>query len=127
MKLCSLDASAILALLFRRPGHETVMHRLTDSVVSAVTLSEVIASLIETGASLDEARSIVSALPIEIAPFSYEQAEFSASLRRLAESHGISFGGVACISLAKSRGIPVLTTMCDLPEADFGARFETVG
>lgn len=127
MKPCSLDASAILALLFRRPGHEIVLNRLADSIVSVVTLSEVLATLIESGATPDEARTIVSTLPFEIVPFSYDLAEITASLRRIGESHGISFGGLACIALAKSRGIPVLTAMPDWRDADFEVTFEIVG
>lgn len=37
-----LDASAVLALLFREPGHEEVAARIRGSCLSTVNLSEVL-------------------------------------------------------------------------------------
>ncbi|MBA3425206.1 MAG: PIN domain-containing protein, partial [Rubrobacter sp.] len=42
-----LDASALLALLNREPGHEEVARIVPDAAISAVNLSEVAAKLAE--------------------------------------------------------------------------------
>lgn len=44
-----LDASAVLALIYREPGHEQVAKVLTGAVVATVNWAEVIAKLAQRG------------------------------------------------------------------------------
>ncbi len=40
--MIALDASALLAFLFREPGHEMVAQKLEESCISSVNLAEVL-------------------------------------------------------------------------------------
>ncbi len=42
-------------------------------------------------------------------PFDANQAVAAAALRAATRSHGLSFGDRACLALAQSTGLPVLT------------------
>ncbi|MEB3215675.1 MAG: PIN domain-containing protein [Nostocales cyanobacterium 94392] len=64
-----LDASAILTLLNNEPGSEIVINVLTETVISSVNLSEVIAKLADNGMSEIEVREVISALGLEVVPF----------------------------------------------------------
>lgn len=105
-----LDASAILALLNNEPGSEIVINVLTETVISSVNLSEVIAKLADNGMSEMEVREVISALGLEILPFDIAMAYYAGMLRPLTRSVGLSFGDRACLSLGKSLGLPILTT-----------------
>ncbi len=49
-----LDASALLAAFFDEPGADVVAERMSGALMSAVNLSEVVAKLIDRGASTDQ-------------------------------------------------------------------------
>ncbi len=109
MKPIILDASAVLALLNEEPGYQMVEDYLSESVISTVNLSEVIAVLTGIGMQDQEAQNIVSDLIKEKIPFDEEQAYVAASLRKQTKSYGLSLGDRACLALAKIKKLPVLT------------------
>lgn len=47
-----LDASAVLALMFREPGHDQVAARLRQSCISTVNLAEVIGRFVRIGVTI---------------------------------------------------------------------------
>jgi len=100
-----LDTSTILALLAMEEGHEVVAENLENAVVSSVTFFEVLETLISKGLDYKEAaQSLKDTFP-NIEQFNTEQVIIASSLN----NHKLSFGDRACLSLAKSKSLPVLT------------------
>lgn len=104
-----LDASAVLALLHREPGAETVRSILEDSAISTVNLSEVIAKLVETGTDPDKAILLTQAQPFQPMDHTLEQAQVAGALRATTRQAGLSLGDRACLALALALKLPVYT------------------
>ena len=106
---CVMDASAILALVRGEPGADVVRARIPRSVVSTVNVAEVGTKLVDWGMSSAGLRRVILNLGFEVRPFDADQAAAAAALRVAARSHGLSLGDRACLALAQSTGLPVLT------------------
>jgi ribonuclease VapC len=117
-----LDASALLALLFKEPGGENVIERLPGSMLSAVNLSEVVTKSIDTGMTLEEARLVVAGLPCQIVPFDGEHAYLRGALRPATRPFGLSLGDRACLALGLKTGWPVVTAERIWAECDVGVQ-----
>jgi PIN domain nuclease of toxin-antitoxin system len=122
--MIALDASALIALLFREKGQEHVYAAIRDSCISAVNVSEVIGRLVRDGNDAAEALRRIHALPIEIVPFGTADATLTASLLPITRPFGLSLGDRACLALAITRGISVMTT--DHPWLDLDLPIEIV-
>jgi PIN domain nuclease of toxin-antitoxin system len=105
----TLDASAILAILFDEPGGDHVFAHLRGSEISVINLSEVYATLMDGGMSFDMAREIVEPLPMRIRNFREAHGWQVAQLRPLTKSFGLSLGDRACITQAMFNHLPILT------------------
>lgn len=116
-----LDASAVLALLFREPGHVQVAAHLGDSCLSAVNLAEVIGRFVRDGHSATDAWQHVASLPIEIVSFTPAQAVVAAALSPRTRPLGLSIADRACLALAITRDLPALTADRAWAELDVGA------
>lgn len=107
-----LDASALLALLSREDGEETVAEAVEQgAVMSAVNLSEVAAKLAEAGASEEVIRRAIDTLSLEIVPFDAQLAYAAGTLRTATRAAGLSLGDRACLALAQHLQAEALT--CD--------------
>ncbi|MGI8744531.1 MAG: type II toxin-antitoxin system VapC family toxin [Bryobacteraceae bacterium] len=104
-----LDASALLALLFRERGYERVDEALSGGVMSAVNLAEVTSRLLEMGADEETTRERLEDLPIEIIPFNADHAYRTGILRAKTKKLGLSLGDRACLATAAREKLPVLT------------------
>ena len=104
-----LDASALLALLFREAGGEAVVEHLSGSLLSAVNFSEVLCKTIEHGMIPEEASQVLAEFPCEIVAFDRESASMNAALRVATRSRGLSHGDRACLALGLKTGLPVVT------------------
>jgi PIN domain nuclease of toxin-antitoxin system len=104
-----LDASALLAALNAEPGSGIVAAEI-DPIISAVNLSEVVAKLVERGGTDEDIRAAIGALQLEVRDFDAELAHAAGLLRRTTRQQGLSLGDRACLALAQSLGLPVLTT-----------------
>lgn len=107
--MIALDASAVLALLFREEGYRIVEAHLPGSCISAVNVSEVCERMGRDGTALSRVQERLQALDLEVVPFTDEHAVIAASCALIGRSLGISLGDCACIATADRRGIPVLT------------------
>jgi ribonuclease VapC len=107
--MIALDASALLAFLFAEKGHEQVAEQLEDSCISTVNLAEVASRFARDGHDPRELCRRIVASPIEIVPFLTGDAEIAAALVPVTQEYGLSLGVRACLALAMSRQIPVLT------------------
>ena len=100
-----LDASAVLALLYREPGHDQVADMLTDAVISTVNWSEIVQKLGQRGhpnpaAAAEGLRS----LGVHVRPFMVDDANCAALLWPATRSAGLSLGDRACLAVAA--GVP---------------------
>ncbi len=105
-----LDASALLALLNREPGHEEIAEVIRDAAISAVNLSEVAAKLADRGMPGEAIREALEGLALEIHDFSQELAFQAGLLHPRTRSRGLSPGDRACLALGQQLNLPVLTT-----------------
>ncbi|MGU3469266.1 type II toxin-antitoxin system VapC family toxin [Methylobacterium sp. C33D] len=104
-----LDASALLCLFNQEEGQDRVREALSESVVSAVNHSEVIAKLVERGAAVQTVSRALDHLHLGVVEFDRIQAVEAGALRKTTRQAGLSFGDRACLALAKSRGLVALT------------------
>ena len=107
-KGCLLDASALLALIFREPGHETVAAAF-PAAISAANLSEVVAKLIDRGVPSLEATSVHLAADLQVIPISEQVALGAGILRSVTRRFGLSLGDRLCLATARAEGFSVLT------------------
>ena len=105
-----LDASALLALLHREPGHEEVARVIPDAAISAVNISEVVSKLAESGMPGEKIEEALEGLALEICDFGRELAFQAGMLRLTTRSRGLSLGDRACLALGERLNLPVLTT-----------------
>lgn len=104
-----LDASAVLALLNRETGHETVAGLLPRACMSAVNLAEAASVLAKAGETPPRIRAIFQSLFIEIVPFDEDHAFEVGRLQPLTMAKGLSLGDRACLALGAIRALPVWT------------------
>ena len=104
-----LDASAVLAMLRVEPGREVVEKIIARSLISTVNLTEVVAKLVQRGASPSDAAAIVRALPYEIAPYDEDLAVRAGGFWTFASAARLSLGDRACLALAAREDLPAIT------------------
>jgi ribonuclease VapC len=92
-----LDASAVLALLFREQGADAVEEVLADSTISAVNWSEVVQKLAARGVPAPEALFV---LGLRVEPFTLADARATAELWARGRALGLSLADRACLALA---------------------------
>lgn len=105
-----LDASALLCLLNEETGSARVEAALDAALISSVNYSEVVAKIVDRGGSAELATAILDPLHLHIVEFDRLQAIHAGALRAATRAAGLSFGDRACLSLAASRHLKVLTT-----------------
>lgn len=104
-----LDSSAVLAVLNNEAGSPAVVAILDDAIISAVNYAEVISKLVERGATLAQAQTMLRIMDIAVAEFDRVMAERAGELRSTTRRAGLSLGDRACIALAEREKIPALT------------------
>ena len=104
-----LDASAVLAFLFRETGQDRVTEALlADPRMSTINLAEVVAKYVQRGA-IAEARRLRDELPVTFVPVDEDLAVQAALMLTATKRHGLSLAGRICLALGRRTGLPVLT------------------
>lgn len=109
MNRAVVDASAVLAFALREAGWETAEPLLVGSLINAVNAAEVTSRVMARGASLAEARLLMSGLHLDVAPLDSEQALLTGELHRRTRDYGLSLADCACLALARARRLPAVT------------------
>ncbi|MCX7673212.1 MAG: type II toxin-antitoxin system VapC family toxin [Thiobacillaceae bacterium] len=106
-----LDASAVLAWLWRETGAKTVEDLLAAGgcAMSSVNLAEVLTKALDKGLPPEQLRTLVGSLELEVLPFEIDDAVEAARLRVPTRHLGLSLADRACLALAKTRGHPAVT------------------
>lgn len=115
-----LDASAIVAVLRKEPGHEQVIPHLRGSLVSSVNLAEVFCVTQLRGSRPEIDQLIVSRMRIEHVPFDDAQARMVASIFSRTRGGTVGMADRACMALGLIHGLPVLTADHDWLAHDVG-------
>lgn len=121
-----LDASAVLTLLHREPGHAQVAAVLGTSAISAVNLSEVAAKLADRGLPIEAIQADLLALGLEVVAFDAALAFRAAALRRVTRRLGLSLGDRACLATAEARGAVAVTADRSWSRLSVGTKVQVV-
>lgn len=104
-----LDTSALLAFVHGEPGGQMVARLIGDAAMSAVNFAEAVTKLVNRGASLDQAKHVLSFAEVDIIDFDRRQAEATGALVSRTRSQSLSLGDRACLTLAMELGLPAVT------------------
>jgi len=121
-----IDASAVLALARKEPGAEQVARRIRHCLLSAVNLAEVVSKLKRHNVPIEEARGDVLAFVNAVVPFDEEQAQTAGLLHAQTRALKLSYADCACLGLAMSRRLPVVTADRKWAEAGLDLRLEFI-
>jgi PIN domain nuclease of toxin-antitoxin system len=102
-----LDASALLALLFKERGHEKVAVAADGG--SATTVNLVLARFVRDGHPVAAVLEQFEIYAIDWVPFDDVRAAEVAALWPKTRKAGLSLADRACLALALERQLPVLT------------------
>lgn len=109
MSAIVFDSSVLIAILRQEPGSEVGEQSLNDALISTVNLAEVATYLARNSVPPETINDALAAFPIEVVPFDREQGLIAGCLYPACKSLGLSLGDRACLALAKSKSLPVLT------------------
>ena len=109
MSAVVFDSSVLIAILRQEPGSDVGEQSLNDALISTVNLAEVATYLARNSVPPETINDALAAFPIEVVPFDREQGLIAGCLYPACKSLGLSLGDRACLALAKSKSLPVLT------------------
>ncbi len=121
-----LDASAVLVLLLDEPGAEVVAKVLSNGVLSAVNLAEVLSKLTDRGAEVSRLAEDLVAAGVLVEPMTVADAAQVAELRRIDQGRLLSLGDRCCLALGRRLAVPVLTADRAWSELDAGVEVRQV-
>jgi len=121
-----LDASALLCLINRERGWESVVEALPRSRIGAVNLGEVVARMCDRGMTPDAIDTALSLLDLHVIEFDAELARASGLLRQKTRAAGLLLGDRACLALAARLGAIALTADRAWLDVDAGANIEMI-
>ena len=124
--MIALDASALLAFMFRESGHQRVEAVLERSCMSTINVAEVLGRFARDGHDVRQVRGRLEATSIELVPFLLSDACVVAELLPQARRLGLSLGDRACLALAIARGIPAMTADRSWSQVDWGVEVELI-
>jgi len=106
-----LDTSAVLAYLFQETGADQVLPVLeADSgIISSVNYAELVGKLIDQGMSVEIIRETLFDLELQVVDYDTAQAFETGVLRTISKAFGLSLGDRACLALATTKKLPILT------------------
>jgi PIN domain nuclease of toxin-antitoxin system len=119
-----LDASALLAFMFKETGHEVVAGYLDDCCISSVNLLEVASRFSRDGLPVAPVLQLISGLGINIIPFEEAHILSAAMLATAGKEYGLSQADRICLGLGMFLSLPVLTA--DKVWLDAGLEVEVV-
>ncbi len=105
-----IDTSAVIALLFKEPGHEKVRVLLDSErcFITAANYQEVVFRLVRVGADPVQVVADLNALEMEVVPFSPEFAADS-TFSGIGFEMGLSLGDRCCLITALQSGMVAVT------------------
>ncbi|GAB4241212.1 MAG: PIN domain-containing protein [Stanieria sp.] len=99
----------LIAILRQEPSSEVGEQFLNEALISTVNLAEVTTYLARNSVPPETIKEALAAFPIEVVPFDRDQGLMAGYLYPACKYLGLSLGDRACLALAKSKSLPVLT------------------
>jgi ribonuclease VapC len=121
-----LDASAVIALLLREPGHERVAEAMGSSAISAVNLAEVLTRMSRERVPPRTLATRLSARGLAVMEFDQSQAAIVADIRETARAAGLGLADCCCLALALENAWPVLSADRIWPTLGFDIEIELI-
>ena len=104
-----LDASAVLAFLWREPGQERVREALlAGSSMATINFAEVATKYVLRGA-IAQLERLRNEFPVTMVPVDEDLAVQAALMAAVTKPFGLSMGDRICLALARRTGLPALT------------------
>jgi PIN domain nuclease of toxin-antitoxin system len=126
MKSFVLDASALLASIYEEKGKLIVDRYSENAIISTVNITEVIEQLIRTGSEVSAIEEIVRKFSIKRIDYNEEHAFIAARLREPTKKLGLSLGDRACLALAITEKLPVLTADKAWKDIKVGVKIQVI-
>jgi len=104
-----LDASAVIALLKGERGGSKVAGVVANAAVGVLNQAEVVSHFVHLGASIEDVRAMLGALPYTVVAADEPLGWDAGVLRAVTSSAGLSLGDRFCLALAKRLGVPAYT------------------
>jgi ribonuclease VapC len=114
-----LDSSALLVVILKERGADRVSEALSEAVISAATLTEILSKSHQRGLSTDGSYRRILKFGIEIAPVTALHARIAGEISRAPHELDLSLGDRLCIALAIALDCELLTS--DRGMAEFAA------
>ena len=105
-----LDTSALIALIKKEDGYETIDNIIANSAISSVNLSELVAVLARSGVSNADIDEIIKDIVPEIIPFCEDTSIKAGKLLNITKTYGLSLGDRACIATGDFYKMEIHTT-----------------
>jgi ribonuclease VapC len=121
-----LDSSAVLAVLRSEPGAASVLARLESSVISTVNLTEVLIVLSRDLQLNEKVHADIQSFLRDVRPFAANQFSLACEISARGRSIGLSLGDCACLALAQSLKLPVITADRAWKDLDLGIKIELI-
>ncbi len=109
MSAIVFDSSVVIAILKQSPGFSTAESSLSDALISTVNWAEVATYLARNSVPRETIQEVLTSFPIQVVPFEESLAIETGYLYPSSKNLGLSLGDRACLALALSRKLPVLT------------------
>ncbi|MDP9821633.1 type II toxin-antitoxin system VapC family toxin [Nocardioides massiliensis] len=107
-----LDASAVLALIHKEPGHEVLEAEIEGAVLGAASLAEVVGKLLDAGVDVRRVRPLLQAAGVTVEPVTAEDGEIAGALRDVEGGRSLSLEDRCCLALAM-RSVPARVLTAD--------------
>ena len=109
MSAIVFDSSVVIAILMQERGFESAEGLLSEALISTVNLAEVATYLARNSVPKETIQEVLASFPIQVIPFEETLAIQTGCLYPSCKHLGLSLGDRACLALAISRKLPVLT------------------
>ncbi len=126
MSAIVFDSSVVIAILKQEPGFSTAESSISDALISTVNMSEVATYLARNSVPKDTIQEVLASFPIQVVPFEESLAIQTGCLYSSCKHLGLSLGDRACLALALSRKMPVLTADRVWSKLDLGISIQVL-
>ncbi len=126
MSAIVFDSSVVIAILKQERGFESAESSLSDALISTVNMSEIATYLARNGVPSDTIQEVLASFPIQVVPFEESLAIQTGCLYSSCKHLGLSLGDRACLALAMSRKMPVLTADRVWSKLDLGISIQVL-
>ena len=126
MSAIVFDSSVVIAILKQEQGFSTAEKSLSDALISTVNLAEVATYFARNSVPSNTIQEVLASFPIQVVPFDESLAIQTGCLYPSCKHLGLSLGDRACLALAISRKLPVLTADQVWSKLDLGISIQVL-